>query len=193
VLWFLREIGEVPAAGSVAGAAPAEALLAEFGDWLAGERGLSAATVRCYAKQARKFLAQLPEPLDAALLGYLEQAGPAVADLAGLLAGRLGEGLQWDRVRTARCYWKLTGDTDRVLPELLALADTNPAGTAAIEALGWLGPAARAVRPQLEDWLARDARLGGSGAINDAVERDETFRATARATLAAVTGTAKSP
>jgi hypothetical protein len=106
-------------------------------------------------------------------------------------ACRLGEGLEWDRVRTARSYWKLTGDTGRVLPELLALADANPAGMAAIEALGWLGPAALAVRPQLEDWLTRDLRLGGSGAINDAVERDETFRATARTTLAAVT--AKSP
>jgi site-specific recombinase XerC len=67
VLQFLREAGVVPAAGSAAGAAPAEALLARFRSWLAGERGLSAATVGCYAKQARKFLAYLGEPLDAAL------------------------------------------------------------------------------------------------------------------------------
>jgi len=62
VLCFLRGIGEVPAAGSVAGAAPAEALLEQFRGWLTAERGLSAATVGCYGKQARKFLAHLPEP-----------------------------------------------------------------------------------------------------------------------------------
>src|SRR6516164_8880905 len=67
VLRFLREAGVVPALGSAAGAGPAEAMLAQFRGWLAGERGLSAATVGCYAKQARKFLAYLGEPLDAAL------------------------------------------------------------------------------------------------------------------------------
>jgi integrase/recombinase XerD len=56
---------ELASAGS--GAGPTAALLAEFGAWLAGERGLSAVTVRCYSKQARVFLAHLPEPLDAAL------------------------------------------------------------------------------------------------------------------------------
>ena len=66
VLRFLREARVVPAAG-VAGAGTAEAVLAQFRGWLAGERGLSAATVGCYAKQARKFLAYLDEPLDAAL------------------------------------------------------------------------------------------------------------------------------
>ena len=45
VLRFLREAGVVPAA-SVAGAGPAEAMLAQFRGWLAGERGLSAATVQ---------------------------------------------------------------------------------------------------------------------------------------------------
>lgn len=66
VLRFLRDIA-VPVAGGAA--APVEALLAEFRGWLSGERGLSPATVLCYGKQARKFLAQLPEPLDAALGG----------------------------------------------------------------------------------------------------------------------------
>jgi integrase/recombinase XerD len=67
VLRFLRRIGEVPAADSAIEATPVEALLAEFRVWLAEERGLSAVTVRCYGKQARAFLAHLPEPLDAAL------------------------------------------------------------------------------------------------------------------------------
>ena len=42
-------------------------MLAQFRAWLAAERGLSAATVQGYAKQARKFLDHLPRPLDAAL------------------------------------------------------------------------------------------------------------------------------
>lgn len=67
VLRFLREIGEVPTAEGAIGASPVEALLVEFRAWLAEERGLSAATVRCYGKQARPFLVHLPEPLDAAL------------------------------------------------------------------------------------------------------------------------------
>jgi integrase/recombinase XerD len=86
VLRFLREVGVVPAADSVAGAGPAEALLAAFRGWLAGERGLSATTVSCYAKQARKFLEQLPAPLDAALQQL--NAGQVTAFVAGYCQGR---------------------------------------------------------------------------------------------------------
>jgi site-specific recombinase XerD len=66
VLRFLRHAGVVDA-GAGSGSGPAAALLAEFGAWLAGERGLSPVTVRCYRKHARVFLAGLPEPLDGAL------------------------------------------------------------------------------------------------------------------------------
>jgi site-specific recombinase XerD len=66
VLRFLRHAGVVDA-GAGSGSGPAAALLAEFGAWLAGERGLSPVTVRCYRQHARVFLAGLPEPLDGAL------------------------------------------------------------------------------------------------------------------------------
>jgi integrase/recombinase XerD len=85
VLRFLREAGVVPAA-SVAGAGPAEAVLAQFRGWLAAERGLSAATVGCYAKQARKFLAFLGEPLDAALREL--DAGQVTSFMVGYCRGR---------------------------------------------------------------------------------------------------------
>jgi site-specific recombinase XerD len=85
VLRFLREAGVVPAA-SVAGAGPAEAILAQFRAWLAGERGLSAATVGCYAKQARKFLEYLPGPLDAALRQL--DAGQVTSFMVGYCQGR---------------------------------------------------------------------------------------------------------
>lgn len=67
VLRFLREIGEVPPADNTIDAEPVEDLLAQFRAWLAEERGLSAMTVRCYGKQARKLLVYLPQPLDASL------------------------------------------------------------------------------------------------------------------------------
>jgi len=66
VLRFLRHAGVVDA-GAGSGAGPVAALLAEFGAWLTGERGLSPVTVRCYRKHARVFLAGLAEPLDEAL------------------------------------------------------------------------------------------------------------------------------
>ncbi len=86
------------------------------------------------------------------LLGYLEQAGAAADDLAPLLARHIAHGWEWDRVRTARAYWKLTRDTERVLSELLQLADATPAGVAAIEALGWIGSPALPIAPRLEEW-----------------------------------------
>ena len=45
-----------------------EVLLAGFRDWLVGERGLAGETVRCYGSQAKKFLAQLPEPAEESLM-----------------------------------------------------------------------------------------------------------------------------
>jgi site-specific recombinase XerD len=86
VLRFLAEIGEVPAAHSAVGATPAQALLSEFRAWLAGERGLSVATVCCYSKQARKFLAYLPEPLTAALQRL--DAGQVISFMVGYCRDR---------------------------------------------------------------------------------------------------------
>jgi site-specific recombinase XerD len=66
VLAFLREIGAAPGVEPVV-AAPVESLLAAYRLWLAAERGLAAGTVRFYAKQASKFLAQLDEPVTTSL------------------------------------------------------------------------------------------------------------------------------
>lgn len=44
-----------------------EVLLADYRAYLVGERGLAAASVRCYSAQARKILTQLPAPLDVTL------------------------------------------------------------------------------------------------------------------------------
>jgi site-specific recombinase XerC len=52
---------------SAASDAAVEAIVAEFRLWLARERGLSAAAMCCYGKQARKFLSWLPDPVDSAV------------------------------------------------------------------------------------------------------------------------------
>ncbi|EME67305.1 integrase family protein [Rhodococcus ruber BKS 20-38] len=52
---------------SAASDAVVEAIVAEFRIWLERERGLSAASVCCYGKQASKFLSWLPDPVDEAV------------------------------------------------------------------------------------------------------------------------------
>lgn len=66
VLAFLGEIGALPQAQPVVDA-PVESLVAAYRLWLVTERGLAAGTVGFYAKQARKFLAQLDQPLTTSL------------------------------------------------------------------------------------------------------------------------------
>ena len=61
-------------------------MLAEFGVWLAGERGLSPVTVRCYRKHARVFLAGLAEPLDEAVQRL--DAGQVTSFMLGYCQGR---------------------------------------------------------------------------------------------------------
>jgi integrase/recombinase XerD len=85
VLRFLRHVG-VAGAGAGSEAGPVAALLAEFGAWLAGERGLSPVTVRGYRKHARVFLAGLAEPLDGALQRL--DAGQVTSFMLGYCQGR---------------------------------------------------------------------------------------------------------
>src|SRR5208282_5443048 len=75
LLGYLRGLGVVPPGEAVAPEDPAGVLLARFGEWLSGERGLAPATVRSYLQQARSFAA--------ACAGQLPALTPArVADLA---------------------------------------------------------------------------------------------------------------
>ena len=66
LLRFLRSRGVIPNA-DVSGDSPVAMLLAGYRVWLLGERGLAAEMVRCYLVQGGKFLADLPEPVDASL------------------------------------------------------------------------------------------------------------------------------
>ncbi len=62
VLRTLRAASVVPERCAI-GDTPADMVLTGFRGYLVAERGLAAATVRSYTLQARKFLAQMPEPL----------------------------------------------------------------------------------------------------------------------------------
>ncbi len=66
VIKVLRHAGTVPVPAGAGGDAVQE-VLADYGAYLRGERGLAAESVRCYCVQARKFLAALSAPLDDAL------------------------------------------------------------------------------------------------------------------------------
>lgn len=55
LLGYLRELGAVPPASVVVPHEPVDVLLARFGGWLSGERGLAPATVSSYLCQARPF------------------------------------------------------------------------------------------------------------------------------------------
>ena len=66
VLRFLREQGLI-AAPEPATVTVIDVLLAEFRGWLVTERGLANESVRCYGVQARKFLVEFADPLEASL------------------------------------------------------------------------------------------------------------------------------
>jgi integrase/recombinase XerD len=148
VLRFLRHAAAVDArTGSEAG--PAAALLAEFGAWLAGERGLSAATVRGYRKHARVFLAGLPEPLDGAVQRL--DAGQVTSFMLGYCRGR----------NTGSAKAMVTAV--RALLRFLHVSGRTPAGLAgAVPAVaGWrLAP------------LPRGLDAGQVGRLLDSCDRD---------------------
>jgi integrase/recombinase XerD len=56
LLGYLRGLGVVPPAAVFVPRAPVDVLLARFGQWLSGERGLAPATVCSYRQQARPFV-----------------------------------------------------------------------------------------------------------------------------------------
>ena len=67
LLRLLRSQAGVPPERDGAGESAAGMLLAQYRDYLAGERGLAAESVRCYLVQGRKFLGELGEPVEESL------------------------------------------------------------------------------------------------------------------------------
>src|SRR5215470_14063132 len=69
VLGYLRSVRAAPPPGRPVPATPLEALLAACRQYLEGERGLSASTIRHYLRYARVFLSGFPGPLTETLQG----------------------------------------------------------------------------------------------------------------------------
>lgn len=134
---------------------------------------------------SRMYASADPAMRNRAVSGAGNLARQSRSELAPLLLPNLSSGDEWLQVRSARAYFRLTGDTAAVLPVLLGRASTQPAGIAAVEALGWLGHRASAVAPQLEQWLSQDERAGGIS-LGGAIEHDENVQEIARTTLAAI-------
>jgi len=107
LLGYLRGLGVVPPAAAVVPEDPAGVLLARFGEWLSGERGLAPATVRSYLCQAR--------PFAVACAGQLPALTPArVADLATAGAAGLrprSAQVRAGAVRALLRFWWLEGLT----------------------------------------------------------------------------------
>ena len=86
-LGYLRSVQAVPPPGRPVPGTPLEALLAAYRQYLEGERGLSAGTVRHYLRYAGRFLSGFP--------------GPLIETLQGLSAGQV-TGYVLDQARCRR-------------------------------------------------------------------------------------------
>ena len=135
VLGYLRSVQAVPAPGRPVPATPLEELLAVYRQYLEGERGLSAGTVRHYLRYARVFLAGLPGPLSQALAGLSagQVTGHVLEQARRRRDGRTGHGRGCPRC--GRCCASCT--RPGILP--LPLAEAVPAGR------GWRPGLPRAV------------------------------------------------
>ncbi len=124
VLGYLRGLGAVPAAAAPAPQTPADRLLAEFAGYLAGERGLSPASVNTYVHHAQPFLAGLDAPLATAL------AGLSAAQITAFMTGHRGQwgtGTAKATVTALRSLLRFLHATGRV-PQPLAPAVPPVAG-----------------------------------------------------------------
>ena len=79
VLGYLRGLGAAPVPPKPAPGTPAEMLVEEYGRYLAGERGLAAASIEGYLRVARLFLSECGRPEGPGL------AGLAAGDVTGFV------------------------------------------------------------------------------------------------------------
>jgi integrase/recombinase XerD len=153
VLGYLRGLGAAPAAAAPSPRTPVDRLLAEFARYLAGERGLSPASVNSYLRHARPFLASLSAPLSTAL---------AELSAAQVTAFMVGHRSQWG-AGTA----KATVTALRSLLRFLHAAGhvPRPLAPAVPPVAGWkLGPLPPDVNPDhVAALLASCDRRGASG------------------------------
>ncbi|MFF9343227.1 HEAT repeat domain-containing protein [Streptomyces sp. NPDC014773] len=113
--------------------------------------------------------------------------GPAAAGAARALRPGLTSRDLWERVRCAAALWRVSGETDRTLPVLLAAWEENRHARVDIaECLAEMGPAAAAAQLPILTELTRrrrhNAREGASGSHD--IHQDEKLLTLCRAALA---------
>ncbi|NML54308.1 PBS lyase [Streptomyces sp. R302] len=112
--------------------------------------------------------------------------GPAAAGAARALRPGLTSRDLWERVRCAAALWRVSGETERTLPVLLAAWEENRhARVEIVECLAEMGPAASAAQLPILTELTRrrrhNAREGASGSHD--VHQDEKLLTLCRAAL----------
>ncbi|MEU3609716.1 HEAT repeat domain-containing protein [Streptomyces sp. NPDC035033] len=113
--------------------------------------------------------------------------GPAAAGAGRALRPGLTSRDLWERVRCAAALWRVSGETDRTLPVLLAAWEENRHARVDIaECLAEMGPAAAAAQLPILTELTRrrrhNAREGASGSHD--IHQDEKLLTLCRAALA---------
>ena len=125
VLEYLRSVQAAPPQGRPVPATPVEILLAAYQQYLEGERGLSAGTVRHYLRYAQAFLAGFPGPLTETLAGLSAgQVTGYVLELARCRRGRPPDMVVLPALRSLLRYLHAAGHIR------LPLAAAVPAGRA---------------------------------------------------------------
>ncbi len=122
LLGYLRGLGVVPQPAAVP-ATPAEALLAEFCGYLAGERGLAAVTVRRYVRFARVLITGL------GIAGEADLAAVTAADIAAFTvsqASRRNPADMQGLVTAVRSLLRFLHVTGRVTARLDAAVPSAP-------------------------------------------------------------------
>ncbi|MEU2660756.1 hypothetical protein ABZ615_36265, partial [Streptomyces sp. NPDC007325] len=116
----------------------------------------------------------------------LGSIGPAAAGAARALRPGLTSRDLWERVRCAAALWRVSGETERTLPVLLAAWEENRHARVEVAAcLAEMGPAAAAAQLPILTELTRrhrhNAREGASGSHD--IHQDEKLLTLCRAAL----------
>jgi hypothetical protein len=115
------------------------------------------------------------------------EMGRAARSLADVIVSALDSEHDWVSARAAIALWRVTGETDRAVPVLVARhLVCEPRGLEALRCLAEIGPPARAAAPLLERSLRserRDVRVGGAGTW---IEEDEAWLELCGAVLEAI-------
>ncbi|MGA2066631.1 MAG: HEAT repeat domain-containing protein [Thermoguttaceae bacterium] len=110
----------------------------------------------------------------------LGRIGPAAKDAAASLQGALNDKEPLVSISAAVALWKVGGEVDVVVPVLMSMLKSMPRDSAPVEALGEIGPPARAAIPALIERLTT-ARNSDRSATAQAIYHidPQTFRESA--------------